>query len=159
MVAFTSTGEEAYLGKIFYAEGYKYQLKQNSLAETNLRPKFLINTEFIGLSVDGVLLVRSGYAWDGASGIALDTPSAIYASVFHDALYQLIRLKYLPAECKDEADRVYKRLCLDGGMSHARAQSHFIALKIGGKDATLPKSQPKLQVAPRFSASLNNGLV
>ncbi len=55
----------------------------------------LVTTQYRGVffgyadadPIDGVLTIRSGYAWDGPGGPAMDTPAAMYGSLSHDALY------------------------------------------------------------------------
>jgi len=132
MVKFAATGEEATKGRILYAAGYKYQMRMNAVAESRIRPGKLINHEYFSISVDGVILVRRGYAWDGASFIAIDDPGTIYASVFHDAGYQAIRLQLLDPVWRKELDRMYESLCIEGRVNPARAKAHYAALRIGG---------------------------
>lgn len=40
---------------------------------------------------DGLLRIKKGYAWDGASGPVIQTETLVDASVYHDALYQILR--------------------------------------------------------------------
>ena len=84
MVQFVATGEEASQGRIYYGAGYKYQLRRNAVAESRIRPGKLINHPYFAISVDGVILVRQGYAWDGAS-LSRSMIWDNHASVFHDA--------------------------------------------------------------------------
>ena len=55
-----------------------------------------ISTPFVSLTPDGVLTLRAGYAWDGASGPTFDTPAVMLAALLHDALYQLATLEKSP---------------------------------------------------------------
>ena len=149
MVQFTATGEEASQGHIYYGGGYKYQLRRNAVAESKIRLDKLINHEYFAISVDGVILVRRGYAWDGASFIAVDDPGTIYASVFHDAGYQALRLKLLDEVWREELDLMYEALCKEGGVNRIRAKAHYVALRIGGGYYnSRPESDYPTRVAP-----------
>jgi len=77
--------------KITYKNGYKYQLYNNYKIKTTIYPKSNITTDFIDLDKNGTLTIKKGYAWDGASGIAIDTCNFMRGSLVHDALYQLMR--------------------------------------------------------------------
>lgn len=88
-----------------YKEGFKYQLYKNEIFQTNIRPKKTIKTEYITLTSKGLLIIEKGYAWDGASGPAIDTKSIMCGSLAHDALFQLLRMKLLPQAWRRDADR------------------------------------------------------
>ena len=81
-----------------YKKGYKYQLYDQYRITTPLRPIHTINTRYIELTTGGVMTIKCGYAWDGASGPTLDTKSTMHGSLFHDASYQLIRQDMLGHE-------------------------------------------------------------
>lgn len=149
LILFAATGEEATKGRIFYADGYKYQMRKNAVAESRVCPGKLINHEYFAISLDGVILVRRGYAWDGASGPAVDDPGTLLPSVFHDVLYQAIRLKLLDPGWREEADQTYKTLCIECGVNPARAKAHYVALRgFGGYYNALPESDYPTKVAP-----------
>jgi len=110
--------------RILYREGYKYQLNQEYVVQLdNVRPKAGANadTPLITLSPTGLLTIRYGYAWDGASGPTRDTKSSMRGSLVHDALYQLGRMKVLDDDQRSEADEVFWRICRTDGMWRARA--------------------------------------
>jgi len=67
------------------------------------------------------LTANAYYAWDGASGPTIDSPSTMRASLVHDALYQLIRLGALPRSAKGAADQLLHDLLIEDGMSRVRA--------------------------------------
>ena len=77
--------------RIFYSKGYKYQLKREYSLLTRICPDDDIQTLFVTLSKNGFLRIKTGYAWDGASGPAIDTRNFMRGSLVHDALYQLMR--------------------------------------------------------------------
>ena len=43
---------------IAYKAGYKYQLKENYVAEISIKPEVSIDTEYLTLTIDGVLTVK-----------------------------------------------------------------------------------------------------
>ena len=94
-------------GPIKYRKGYKYQLAASTSGQTPIKPDKEIDTEFIKLSADGFLWIKSGYAWDGSSGPTFDTNNQFTASLVHDAFCQLIRNGYLPDEARHEADHLF----------------------------------------------------
>lgn len=106
---------------IQYKEGYKYQLASDYWLLTDIRPKKDIKTEYISLTVNGLLIIRAGYAWDGASGPTFDTKSSMRGSLAHDALYQLMRLGLLDESFREQADELLQQVCIEDGMLPFRA--------------------------------------
>lgn len=134
--------------RIFYKKGYKYQLAESYSQITNLYPGSLIQTEYVQLTLSGVLTIKAGYAWDGPSGPTIDTKNFMRASLVHDALYQLIRLGHLPPRAKEEADKLLYAMCLEDGMSMIRASWVLLGVRIGGESSILPESEPEVLEAP-----------
>ena len=135
---------------IEYRDGYKYQLSSDYSIKISVKPKAVIDGEFIKLDKNGNLTVASGYAWDGPSGPVVDTKDNIRASLVHDALYQLMRNKQLSAkEHKDRADKLFKKICIEDGVPKISAQVYYLGLKLGGKPSTEPKNKKKVQRAPK----------
>lgn len=99
---------------IKYKKGYKYQLYETYSIKTGIKGYF-IQTDFLLLDRDGNLVIRKGYAWDGASGIP-DTQHNMRASLIHDALYQLMRMGLLPLSYKEAADQIFAHVCKEAGM-------------------------------------------
>ena len=133
---------------ISYRNEYKYQLVENCTVETSIRTDRQIKTEWITLYVDGRLKIQAGYSWDGPSGPAIDTKSAMRGSLVHDALYQLIRLELLDATWREDADEEYRRICLEDGMNPVRAWLHFRALRRFGWLAAQPHADRPILTAP-----------
>ncbi|GAD79673.1 DUF1353 domain-containing protein [Vibrio ezurae] len=133
---------------ILYRAGYKYQLAEECVFKLAIFPPQPIEMEFIRLSVDGWLTIRSGYAWDGPSGPVVDTTQNMRASLIHDALYQLLRCQYLPAEEKDAADKVFQQICIDDGVNELTAHMYYLGLKLGGKPASAPSNKKPTLKAP-----------
>ncbi len=102
---------------------YKYELIRPQEIRTGITvPKRIAGANtYLDLDIDGVLLVRFGYRWDGASG-AIDSESTMRASLFHDALYQLMREgKLNRGEHRQKADMLLMRVMTDDGASLFRA--------------------------------------
>lgn len=107
--------------RIAYRAGYKYQLAETYGVKVSVFPNEEIGDEYLLLSREGSLIITKGYAWDGPSGPAFDTPSFMRASLVHDALYQLMRSGKLARSNRDKVDEEMYRLCLEDGMWSARA--------------------------------------
>jgi hypothetical protein len=109
-------------------------------------------SDFISLH-DGVLIIRIGYAWDGASGPVVQTDALIDASVFHDALYQILRGNIMLENVKSKyqllADELLRQLYLQNCMKNyvsgswkiklakIRAEYIFWAVQKFGKNRTM----------------------
>ena len=106
--------------RIAFKDGYKYQLVESYVVDIHLTGVTAI-TRWLELTSDGVLTIREGYAWDGPSGPACDTPNFMRGSLVHDACYQLLREGLLPPACRDHADRLLRDMCREDGMSAIRA--------------------------------------
>ncbi len=134
---------------ILYRSGYKYQLASNYSISSGIRPKKNVDMKFIKLDTQGNLRILEGYAWDGPSGPVADTKENMRASLVHDALYQLMRKRKLTAKAhKDKADRLFKKLCIQDGLSRSRALGYYLGLKVGGRPSTDPKNQKPVLRAP-----------
>jgi hypothetical protein len=134
---------------IEYRDGYKYQLVSDYEIQTPVRPRSEVDTDYIALSKTGWLTVKKGYAWDGVSGPVIDTSNNLRASLVHDALYQLMRLRKLGVRSnKDRADKFFRKLCKEDGVPNLLAQTYYVALKNLGKPSTEPESEKKPRFAP-----------
>ncbi len=112
-----------------YKKGYKYLL---TATETVYLPELLgqrATHPFILLNYDGELIVKKYYAWDGASGPAIDTKTFMRGSLIHDALYQLMREGLLDRSFRDAADHILRRICIKDGMWKIRANWVYWAVK------------------------------
>ena len=133
---------------ITYMGGYKYQLKEDYSVEVNIRPSEDILSAFISLTTEGVLTVKKGYAWDGASGPTIDTKNSMRGSLVHDALYQLMREGLLSIDFRYQADRELKIKCIEDGMWKWRANAWCWAVWNFAKKSATKKHKRKLQTAP-----------
>lgn len=101
---------------------YKYQLTQDYQINIEMKVEEDIETDFLGLTAAGELTVKKKYAWDGPSGPTFDTKTFMRGSLVHDALYQLMRERYLDYKVhRPYADRLLKDICRQDGMNRIRA--------------------------------------
>ena len=126
---------------IRYSEGYRFQLEADYQHQTALRPAQQGGNRFVRLGVDGLLTIAAGYAWDGASGPAINTPTILKGSLVHDACYQLIRLGVVPLEQRDIADQLLREICLSDGMWPVRAAWVYQAVHLFGGRFLASKGQ------------------
>ena len=141
---------------IEYRSGYKYQLASDYALVINIIPDENKVSEFIHLDTTGKLTVKNGYAWDGTSGPVIDSDQNMRASLVHDALYQLMRQSLISQDNKKKADKVFRRLCKEDGVSGFVAQIYYLGLKIGGKRSTKPKNTKNINIAPESHSEANN---
>ena len=133
-----------------YRKGYKYQLESDFNIQTSIKPPSEIETEFLQLSEDGMLYIVQGYAWDGPSGPVIDRSYNMRASLVHDALYQLMRLKLLSArKCRKQADLLFSELCKEDGLLSILVLGYYRALRVFGFRATQPPSKKRVYWAPK----------
>ena len=127
---------------IRFARGYKYQLRAPYvIVLPEIRPEHGAGTEWLTLEPDGTLTIRAGYAWDGASGPTIDTRDSMRASLVHDALYQLMRLRMLEHSYRPAVDLIFRRLCEQDGMWSPRAALWYHAVRIFADPASEPGAE------------------
>lgn len=130
--------------KIHYCEGYKYQLAEPVEIQTTIIGERLIDNYF-ELRPDGMLLVRAGYAWDGASGPTFDSKSSMRASLVHDVFCQVMRDKRLDFDrWQDTVNALFKAHCIEDGMWGWRAFAWHAAVEFA--DAGNPNQGPDRRV-------------
>jgi len=123
--------------KIFYREGYKYQLAKDAVfVLTGLPedlPEDLYCGAFISLNCGNHLTVRKGYAYDGASGPTYDSSNTMRGSLLHDVGYQLIRNGFI-AEIpwREYFDGLLRKLLLEDGVFGFRAWYYYRAVRAFG---------------------------
>lgn len=117
--------------------------------EISIHPESDIVTEWLLLNGEGFLSIMRGYAWDGPSGPMPDFPEAMRGSLVHDAVYQLIRLKLLDGRYRDIADKLFRQICIDDGMSRPFSELVFQAVHIFGNPYADPASEKPVMEAPR----------
>ena len=127
-----------------YRKGYKYQLAEDYSVIIPIFPPKTIDTEYIMLDRLGMLTIRNGYAWDGASGPTIDCDASMTASLVHDALYQLIRMAELMPLHRRGVDILFHHMCLGGGMNKIRALIYFKVISLVGAKFILPSMRKKV---------------
>lgn len=110
-------------------KSYKYQLVDEFKYQISITG-FDANTPFIQLDAEGHLTISKHYAWDGASGPTIDTRNSMRASLVHDALYQLLRMKLLPQSEVIPSDRLFRKMLIKDGMSRFRAGIWYRGLRL-----------------------------
>jgi hypothetical protein len=141
------------MSKIYYREGYKYQLHVSYEVQTGITGQAAIIPDpnstipWVQLFQDGLLRIKAGYAWDGPSGPAIDTRDFMRGSLVHDALYQLMRASKLDQETRPVADELMYRLCIEDGMNHTYATICMEAVKEFAAYAAAPQRE-KVLTAP-----------
>jgi len=133
---------------IKYRKGYKYQLVETCSVKTAIHPESLIWTEYIRLTKDGTLTISRGYAWDGASGPTYDSKCSMRGSLYHDALYQLMRLGLLDRSWRDKADELLRKTCIEDGMWKVRANIWWTMVDKLAGFACKPEAEPEILTAP-----------
>lgn len=135
----------------YYKGNYKYQL---ALSQTNPdvveRESVLwlmhelrftvqaeVKTPYLALRKDpagpSYLFIRSGYAWDGASGPTIDTKDTQTASLVHDALWQLIASGHLPESFRNATNNEFYYILRSRKVPQWRAKLWKAAVEKAGK--------------------------
>lgn len=125
-------GVDALITPIRYRKGLKYQLAETYSIKLSFAPSCDIKTEWIEFYTTGWLVIKAGYAWDGPSGPTYDDHTNMRGSLVHDALYQLMRLGLLGETYRIHADKAFRRICLEDGMSAIRAALYFDGVHLFG---------------------------
>ncbi len=117
---------------------YKWRLRERVVVSTGVLG-FNIRTRFICLDSTGLMILMLEYAWNGASGPAIDTKNFMRASAAHDAGYQLLKLGYLPPRYRKKFDQMMRRICREDGMSRIRAAWCYRSVRLFGRGAAKPR--------------------
>lgn len=117
---------------VYYRDGYRYQLAEVYQQPTGIIPAQPGGNRFVGIDGAGRLTIAAGYAWDGASGPAINTKTFVRGSLVHDALYQLIRLGAISEADRARADALLREIVLEDGMWRPRAWWVHAAVRFFG---------------------------
>lgn len=90
---------------------WKYELLEHTSIPVNIHPNLVIQTPYIQIH-GSRLFVLERYAWDGPTVIP-DSADLMEASLFHDALYQLIREGKLDMSFRKYADKLFKKMYIE----------------------------------------------
>lgn len=80
---------------VHYKTGYRHQLVkqyEQYVAGAGIFPVEPGGNDFVWLTIDGRLIIRVAYAWNGANKPAINDKSFVRPSLVHDALRQLWQL-------------------------------------------------------------------
>lgn len=101
------------------------------------------------LTEDGLFTLYAGFAWDGASGPAIDRKENMRASCIHDGFFKAFREGLLPRRYREKADHEYVRRCEEDGMCDIVANMNEWALHHFAASAVRLHSDPyPVQTAP-----------
>ena len=131
-----------------YRSGYKYQLYKTEVFSTRITPPKLTTLPFILLYPSGKLIVKRFYAWDGASGPTIDTKNSMRASLFHDAVTQLMRLGVLDKKWRITSNEEMEYFLKQDGMWWLRRKIWLKVLNWFGESSIDPKNKKLLLEAP-----------
>lgn len=110
---------------------YKFTLPKQEKIQTDIIGEDVQHPFFI-LSKDGVLTIKEKYSWDGMSFYP-DDKTTYLASLYHDCLYQIIRIKLLDYKYKSNADRLMYRTLLRDGHPKKMSLVAYIGVVIFGR--------------------------
>lgn len=127
---------------------YKYRtLKSFIYAQKHILPEKDIIHPLFSITSEGIITIEMGYAWDGPTGPVFSERTVIKSTLVHDALYQMMRLRMLPLSARKGADRVFRDICVEDGMSKTLANFYYQCLRVfGEKYAAMQDDPPKSQV-------------
>ena len=109
-----------------------------------------IKTDYIELTKNGRLTIKKGYAWDGPSGPAIDTRNFMRGSLVHDALYQLMRERFLKKKkYRKPADNLLRKMCREDGMFCIRSNWVYIGVRLFGDPSADPANDKTIIKAPK----------
>lgn len=131
-----------------YTTGYKHQLCEDEACSTDIHPFITIDHKFFHLSIGGTLTVRAGYAWDGASGGCPDNKYTLTPSLFHDALYQMMRLDLLPQSRRNDIDKILYVQMRDRGLNWFTAKFYYRMVRRFGAAFADPANKKLVLFAP-----------
>ena len=116
---------------------YKFKVEENFSIELPFKiPDFV--HPYASLK-DGILSVKRGYAWDGASGPIINTRDTLVASLVHAVLYQAMRLNLIKSskENRKIADKNFFEILKMNGVNSIRRKVWYLAVRLFGKKSTI----------------------
>jgi len=90
-----------------------------------------ISEIFYKLVQNGILSIKKGYPWDGAT-IVPDTKSVMRASLVHDCLYQMMRENGLSTQYRKDADKIFYDICRADGLNCFIACLYYFGVRALG---------------------------
>ena len=134
---------------IRYRAGYQYQLAEDYTVRVPIMPPEDVISHWYALTASGVLLVKKGYAWDGASGPTFDTKSSMRPSLIHDVFCQMMREGQLDYDVwQDRVNQLFKDHCIQDGMNPIRAAIWHAAVEFANAGHPDQGESNPIQEAP-----------
>lgn len=124
-----------------HKKGFKYQLVEDYSTIISIKPHINITTPFISLSIDGLLIIKKGYAWDGCSGPAWDDKTNQTAGLIHDSLYQLERMGLIDRGSWRLSDKEFDIAAKRNKMNNVRRWAYRLGLSAAHGVAADPKNK------------------
>ena len=125
--------------------GWKYRLEEDEEYRTDFGIlEAPVVTTYGRIDIDGLITIYANYCWDGGSGPAIDTKTAMIGSLFHDFLYQVMREGLLSKDYKDKSDRLLQKICIENDMWSWRAGWWYWAVKSFAKRSLEPSDKHKI---------------
>ena len=133
---------------------YRYQTTCFIRENTGILGRPFISP-YISMDSKGVLTIRKGYMWNGASGPTIQTENSVYPTLIHDALYQALSQKLLTRKewvlpayepllivhdyLQEVADKLFLKLLKEYGMWWPRRRLWYRAVRLRGYKSSYPK--------------------
>ena len=142
---------------LFLSNVKKYEFKVEEDYEILIDIDVDCHNDYISLDKQN-LIINKGYVWDGSSipykrllrimslGIYNADRFCKKASLVHDALCQLMREGLLSKEYKEYADKVYRNMCIIGGLKSKRADIRYKALRKYGDKYIEKEKNPRNRI-------------
>jgi len=107
--------------KLYYEEidSWKYHLTDRSgpcSYDSGIKIEEEIDVPWINMTESGLVTCKVGFSWNGPSGPAFDTPTFMRGSMFHDALYALMRAGHLDQSYRHDVDYMMDAINKEAGM-------------------------------------------
>lgn len=115
-------------------EPWNYETDKDHVEAVEM-PGVCIQTEYITIG-SGFMDIETYYAWNGANVIK-DKPDNMRASLFHDALYQLMNMGELGLEWRKCADQLFRDIYLREATRLAIKAKALVEIKRARKEKRL----------------------
>ena len=112
---------------------WKYELLRDLTVGIGLDGLIFITTPYFEYDVYKGLIIKKFYAWDGASGPAIDTDTVLRASLAHDAVCQAYDMELIDDYARKSSDRMFRDICLEDGMYPFRAWYMYRSVRMWSK--------------------------
>lgn len=110
---------------------YKFTTTEQIKVQTDILGN-IVSHKYFTLDVHGLLTINKGYSFDGMSFYYNDK-TTYFASLYHDCLYQIIRLELINSKYKSNADKLLLKTLLDNNHPKLNSIIVYFAVIIFGK--------------------------